>query len=198
MSWRLILGLPIAALVVVVLFLVMNGLILTDDVVDGDPKDPVVVTITPDFEESEIERPSAVRPDLPDQPPPPPEEPRDAITPGDLTDGDPLPPRPDGTGTKIELTVPDRDAQPLVRVEPSGFERCFDSRTSGEQRVRLRFDVTPTGETSNIEVVSSTDRCFESSARRAVQRWRYAPKLEKGENVWRYGVETTIVYQLAE
>lgn len=87
----------------------------------------------------------------------------------------------------------DRDTQPLVRINPTGFERCIDD-DFGEERVRLQFDVTPDGNVVNVEAFDSTNRCYDRYAVRAAQRWKYLPKLVDGQAVSRRGVQTTMVF----
>jgi len=198
MSWRLILGLPLAGAVVMFLFLLMSDMISIDDFVPGTPNTSPEITLPEVPGEPEPTRPERLQPDELPKPPQPDTEVE--ITIDSPAVGNEGPGSFDGETTLDPGGLPDldRNAQPLVRTNPTGFERCFDGGTDGSQRVRLRFDVAPDGRTANVEVVSSTDRCFERSAKRAVENWRYSPKMQSGEAVWRYNVETTIVFELAE
>jgi protein TonB len=92
---------------------------------------------------------------------------------------------------------PDRDAQPLVRIPPQYPERC-QARAGARETVFLQFDVTPDGTTTNIEVVDSTNSCFNREAARSVERWKYQPKIVDNEAQWRRGVQTQITFELAE
>jgi protein TonB len=55
--------------------------------------------------------------------------------------------------------------------------------------------VSPKGETVNVEAVASSDKCFERSAVRAVESWRYRPKVVNGEAQWVYGQQTSVVFE---
>jgi TonB family protein len=61
--------------------------------------------------------------------------------------------------------------------------------------VRLRFTVTASGATRDIEVVDSEPRgVFEKAATRAAQQFVYLPRLENGVSVDRPNVETDITF----
>lgn len=197
MSWRLILGLPFAGAVVMALFLWMSGIISVDDFVPGTPTtiQPPVIPEPPD--EPEVER-REVKPPTEIKPPPPPE------TEIEITIDPPTGIGPNVVGPPVTPPVSPGlpslagDPTPIVRVDPRNFERCFDSSSGQEERVRVVFDIAPDGQTANVEVVSSTDTCFNRSAVRAVEKWRYNPKTENGQAVWWYGVNATIIYQSAD
>lgn len=92
-----------------------------------------------------------------------------------------------------ENPTPEREAQPFVRVNPSGFERCLDKDYErGKHVVDVEFDVDKDGNVLNPNVVNSTNRCFNRYAIRAVSRWKYQPEIVRGEAVQRRGVRATI------
>ncbi|MEM9015233.1 MAG: energy transducer TonB, partial [Pseudomonadota bacterium] len=129
-----------------------------------------------------------------DQPPPPPPQTRDSIDAkiDGVTGGLP--------DFQFESNItgtfnPDRDAQPLVRIPPQYPDRC---RSSKVEYVLVEFDVTPEGSVVNPRVVESSNRCFDRSSTRAVQRWKYAPKIVDGEPRPRQNVVTQFTYQPAE
>ena len=64
-------------------------------------------------------------------------------------------------------------------IAPDYPERCADG-ASPMEAVTLLFDVTETGRTTNARVVSSTNTCFERSALRTINRWRFSPKTVDG------------------
>jgi TonB family protein len=88
------------------------------------------------------------------------------------------------------------DARPLKRVPPRFPDRC-QSRASSEEVVVLEFDVTVEGTTENIQVVDSTESCFNKESVSTVRKWRYRPKIVDGVPVERRGVQTKLKYQLA-
>lgn len=197
MSWRAILGLPIAGAVVMLLFLFMAGVISVDDVVPGEKVEREEINILRRIEEPrplKVEKPNIEQLKEPE----PPETPERSIDPQPFDGGEPIGPQGGGEVTLGEVEI-NREPTPIQRVDPQGFEGCFSSgNAGGEERVRVRFDIAPSGETTNVQIVDSTDSCFERSAQRAVRRWRYNPKTERGEAVWQYGVTTTIVYRQPE
>ncbi|MCQ8185994.1 energy transducer TonB [Parvularcula maris] len=192
MTWRTLIGLPLAGAVVMFLFLLMAGVIDTSELPPGTSKERPDIRITQ-------------RPDPGDPPPDRPIKPKDLPPPPPPTFTDrPLDGPTDGGGTrtividgidKIGDLPRNEPLVPIVRTNPSGFERCIKG-DAAEHRVRVQFDVTPSGETTNVRAVASSDRCYDRSAIRAVEGWRYRPKVVNGEPQWVYGVETTIVYEV--
>ena len=190
---RLLIGIPAAVIVVGALFLVMWGLIADTEVDLGEEKDPVNISITQKLQDTEIvDQRKFERPQLDDVPPPPP-----AI---DRANFEPTVEGVQAKAPSFEADVdvgsafnPDRDAQPLVRVPPSGFERCLSGR-GGEEVVVLEFDVTPAGQVTNVNVVNSTDSCYNRYAVRSAEKWKYQPKIVEGEQAWRRGVRTQIKF----
>lgn len=194
---RLIIGLPVAGVVTIFLFLVMKALI-SGNLRLEDERDAINIEITAQLQETDLSQANKEfkRPTLDTPPPPPP-----AVT-------DPSNrPSLDGVQAEIptiqaELNVgtgfnPDRDAQPLVRIPPQYPERCM-SRASSEETVFLEFDVTPEGTTTNISVVDSSNSCLNRAAIRSVERWKYQPKIVDNKAEWRRGVQTQVTFLLAE
>ena len=197
MSWRLVLGLPFAGAVVMALFLWMSGIISVGDFIPDPPPERPELTLPEVRVDSEVppaERPDPTKIEPPEQPELTPPDPLSPPTnPGTVT---PKPTNPAGEeGGKPQLS---RTETPGIRQDPTGFERCFSGRSTGTEEVVVAFDIAPDGQTSNVRVVSSTDSCFDRSAKRAVEGWRYNPRMERGEAVWRYGRQTTIVFQPGE
>ncbi|MEQ8748829.1 MAG: energy transducer TonB, partial [Amphiplicatus sp.] len=93
--------------------------------------------------------------------------------------------------------IPDRDAQPLVRIPPQYPERCM-ARAKARENVLVEFDVAPEGTTTNIKVVDSTNSCLNSAAIRSVERWKYQPKIVDNQAQWRRGVQTNVAFELSE
>jgi protein TonB len=92
---------------------------------------------------------------------------------------------------------PDRDAQPLVRIPPQYPQRCM-TRAADREAVTVEFDVTPEGNVVNPRVINASNSCFNRAAMRAVERWRYNPKIVDNVAEPRLGVRTTIEFQLGE
>lgn len=194
---RAIIGTPVAAIVVIGLFLVMWSQIRPGELPPQEERDPVDINIGRQIEDSElVNQRRFERPKLDAPPPPPPAIERQNFEP--QVEG--VRAAAPDFGTDVDIGSgfnPDRDAQPLVRVNPTGFERCIDSDV-GEERVRLEFDVDPSGNVINVNVLDSTDRCYDRYAVRAAERWKYQPKVVDGQQVPRRGVQTTIVFSIGE
>ncbi|MEO1136176.1 MAG: energy transducer TonB [Pseudomonadota bacterium] len=193
---RLFLGVPAAVLVTGGLFLFMAAMI-RQELRLQDEQDAVNINITAQIEDTDLSNANREfkRPTL-DAPPPPPPAVNDPSN------------RPalDGVRAQIpdinpNLNIgsgfnPDRDAQPLVRIPPQYPERCM-GRADDRENVLVQFDVTPDGQTTNIQTVESSNSCLNRAAERSVARWKYQPKIVDNQAEWRRGVQTTITFELA-
>ncbi len=194
---RLIVGVPGAVVVTVGLFLFMAAMISGDARLEEE-KDAISLNITAQIDDSQLNQANKEfkRPTL-DAPPPPPPAVNDPSN------------RPALDGVRAQIPTisanlnigsgfnPDRDAQPLVRIQDPYPERC-QARAKSSESVTVQFDVTPDGTTTNIQIVDSSNSCFNRSVTRSVQRWKYQPKVVDNQAQWRRGVQTTITYQLQE
>ncbi|MEP3072578.1 energy transducer TonB [Maricaulis sp.] len=200
---RLIIGIPIAAFVTVILFFVMTRLIL----VEGEPPDEDVedrqFTINDEVADIEARRRDTTIDDVQQvEPPPPPpqierqraEQPSEGLATvmGAIPDFE----APQLNSDSVNFSVSDRDAQPLVRIEPQYPLRAAERGVEGSCWVR--FDVTPDGTPTNIDIFRCDSSLFERASMRAVERWRYNPKVEEGVPVARRGVETRFDFQLSD
>jgi len=194
---RLILGVPGAAIITALLFLAMAWMIKQDAQLEEE-RDALNINITQQLQDTDLSSANKEfkRPTLDTPPPPPP-----AVT-------DPSNrPALDGVRAAVpELNVklnvgagfnPDRDAQPLVRIQEAYPERCM-TRAKAKESVVVEFDVTPEGTTTNVRVVDSSNSCFNSSVVKSVQRWKYQPKIVDNKAEWRRSVQTVITYELTE
>lgn len=194
---RLFVGIPGAVIVTGGLFLFMAAMIRQDLRLE-EPEDAVNINITAQIDDTDLANANQEfrRPTL-DAPPPPPPAVNDPSN------------RPALDGVRAQIPTieanlnigsgfnPDRDAQPLVRIQEAYPERCM-ARASSSESVTVQFDVTPEGTTTNIQVIDTTNSCFNRSVTRSVQRWKYQPKIEENEAQWRRGVVTVITYELTE
>jgi len=194
---RLILGVPGAVVVTGLLFLFMAAMIKQDIRLDEE-KSAVNINITAQIDDTDLTGANKEfkRPTL-DAPPPPPPAVNDPSN------------RPALDGVRAAIPTidanlnigsgfnPDRDAQPLVRIPPQFPDRC-QGRAGGRETVVLQFDVTPEGQTTNIQVVDSSNSCFNRAASRSVERWKYQPKIVDNTAEWRRGVVTQITFVLEE
>ncbi len=186
---RLLIGLPIAALITTALFLMMNGFISKEGTVNAQ-KDiqKIVINAPTDTKVEPIKKISILPEDLPDAPPP-------VNTKSTQTGKKPiypsLPPDvPKGPGGDGIIGV-GNILTPIVRIEPVYPERCALRGTEGS--VLVEFDITPEGAVINPRILSTANRCFNKAVINAVTRWRYSPtgRLVRGQ-------KTTLTFRLAE
>jgi len=193
---RLLTGLPGAALVTTLIFLVLATVISTRDDVQLSEDRSVQINVTRQLQDTQNQANQDFQRPVLDQPPPPPPtvtdpsfRPQINVQIGAL---------PDLTGVDIDIGTgfnPDRDAQPLVRIPPQYPQRCM-ARAKPRESVLVQFDVTPEGTVVNTEVLESTNSCFDRAAMRAVERWRYNPKMVDNVAQPRFGVQHVIEFAL--
>lgn len=195
---RLIIGLPIAAAVTFGLFYLMTTLIaLGSDVNLEEDTGTVNINITRQIQETSFNQAREFeRPDIEAPPPPPPVVQQQPLDVQDLGGAIDIPDFSVGDVAAGGFN-PDRDAQPLVRIEPQYPDRC-QSRAESVENVLIEFDVTPDGTVVNPRVLESSNSCLNRAALRAVERWKYQPKIEDGEAKPRFGVVTRFTFQLGE
>lgn len=100
--------------------------------------------------------------------------------------------------TSESSTDSDKDAQPIIRATPHFPVEAVQSLWEegvGKWECHLVFDVDKTGIPFNIERRDCRD-VFWTEAARAVQKWKFAPKIVNGEPQYRFGVENTVVFRL--
>lgn len=91
----------------------------------------------------------------------------------------------------------DRDAVPLVRIEPDYPMRARQRGIEGW--VHVRFDVNRAGAVTNAVVVASDPpRIFDEAAVHAILRWRYNPKIHNGSAVERKGLEVLLPFEMEQ
>ena len=192
---RLIVGIPASVLVTGALFLLMASLIKQELRLD-DEKQAISIKITQQIDDTDLNSANREikRPQI-DAPPPPPPAVNDPSN------------RPALNGVAAQIPTinanlsigsgfnPDRDAQPLVRIPPQYPERCM-TRAKASESVLVQFDVTPDGQTTNIQTVESSNSCLNRAAERSVERWKYQPKIVDNQAEWRRGVQTVVTFVL--
>ncbi|MEZ5893269.1 MAG: energy transducer TonB [Parvularculaceae bacterium] len=192
---RILVGFPLSLIVTASLFLLMAALIRTEAKLNEE-KDALKINITAQIDDSALNNSAREfkRPTL-DAPPPPPPAVNDPSNRPALDGVRAAIPQIDA---KINIGTgfnPDRDAQPLVRIPPQYPERCM-ARAKASESVQVQFDVTPDGQTTNIQVIESSNSCLNSAAVRSVERWKYQPKIVDNAAQWRRGVQTVVRFQL--
>lgn len=200
---RLVGGIPIAAIVTIALFLLMTKLIFIDAEAPEAAPDELQISINDEVQDISARRRDTTIDDVQqvDPPPPPPqidrqraEQPSEGLA--TVMGAIPDFAAPQLNSDSVSFSVSDRDAQPLVRIEPQYPMRAAERGIEGSCNVR--FDVTSDGTPTNIRVLACDSSLFERAAERAVERWRYSPKVQDGIPVARVNVETRFEFHLSE
>lgn len=199
---RFLIGIPLAAVVAILLFLLMRALIAMGELPINEEREATRIQINQEIEDVEV-RERDMTPDQVEQvepPPPPPsiekqvaQQPTESIT--NIGGNIPEFESPDISRDDMNFTVSDRDAQPLVRVAITYPPRAAERGTEGS--CQMVFDVNPEGSPYNIQA-NCTDSVFERTSIRTVEQWKYAPKIVDGQPVARTGVQTTLTYEFEE
>jgi protein TonB len=89
----------------------------------------------------------------------------------------------------------DNDVIPLVRIEPQYPRKAAMRGTEGW--VQLKFDITTAGTVENVTVLKSKPRrIFDQSAKRALSKWKYRPKMVDGKPVARTGLLVQLDFKI--
>jgi protein TonB len=195
--------LVIAALITFGLFAVMSALIAGQPGGESaDASTTVILTSLPN-EPDPVPEPDPV---LPPIPPSPPLVPRAGIqitasthpsptlpgNPGEVWGGEIQPrfERPDLRGPGA-----DQSEIPIVRVEPVYPQRALDRGIEGW--VEVEFTVTEVGSFSEPTILRShPSAIFDRAALRAIERWKYEPKVVDGQPVARPGMRNRFRFEL--
>ncbi len=95
------------------------------------------------------------------------------------------------------IATGDGEYLPIVKVDPIYPRRAQEQGIQGS--VLLRYTVTTTGTTKDIEVIEAEPRgYFERAAIKAAEKYKYKPRVINGEPVEVPGVQTRIYFNLAE
>ena len=91
----------------------------------------------------------------------------------------------------------DMQATPQFRVDPTYPPEA--SRDGVEGWVKLGFTVSASGAVSDIKVLDSEPkRVFDRAARRALNKWKYKPKLDGGKPVSQPGMVVVLDFKLEQ
>lgn len=188
-----------AAIVTVVLFVLMMSLI-SEEFKPQDKLDLASFEINPKVEDVKIlERETKITQikKIETPPPPPQIERQKADRPAEpissLEGAVPEFEAPEIDRTQFKITVSDRDAQPLVRIGPQ-----VPPNADKSGNCKMKFSVSPEGQPFDVVATYCTQRIFERPSIKAVQKWKYNPKIQDGRPVGRVGVVTKITYQIMD
>ena len=88
------------------------------------------------------------------------------------------------------------DTQPVIRSPPDYPSKC-EKESNPIERVHVRFDVTAAGDVENIEVIETTNDCFNEPTLRSVKKWVYLPRFDGHGWTRQRGVETVLEFRLS-
>ncbi len=91
------------------------------------------------------------------------------------------------------ITISDRDAACLICIAPQ-----MPPRATRSGHCKMRLDVDTTGTPYNITPIYCSENLFSRNSVKAVQKFKYQPKVLNGRPVDMRGVETTITYRLSD
>lgn len=198
---RSIIAIPIAAVVTFSLFWVMQYLVaigsgkLGDEVAGSTIE---FVRVKKDETVNQNERKKPNRPDKPDAPPPPPPMSNAKTKPTADQMGIGIPDLGGGVDMAGGVNLgagSDGDIMPLVRVAPQYPRRALSRGIEGW--VEVEFTISKVGTVENpVAVDADPPSIFNRAAVKAVQKWKYKPKIEDGVAVERHGVRVVITFEL--
>jgi protein TonB len=199
---RLVIGIPLAAIVVFALFTFMYKMISQDYEQPEDVAQRTLERITPADENQEVrtrQRNKPQRMNSADKPPPPPK------MSASRSDIDlPTPNIQGAAPTELNVdrldslaidpvAISDRDAQPIRAPVPTYPQRAAERGTEGTCDVR--FDVDTRGRPYNVQA-NCSDSIFKREAERAVSRVEFAPKIVRGQPAERRNVVYPLEFRL--
>ncbi len=203
MTARLAGSLALAVVVTFALFYGMNALIAVNEDREQDEIHGSVIDFVRLKEESDARTKERRLPQKLNQakPPPPPDvrvarasKPKLGEVDGTVVA---LPTGDLAAGPRAGAAISDMDVVPLVRIPPEYPRRAAQLGLSGW--VLLEFNVTSAGTVEDVQVVDSDPpRTFDRAARRAVEKFKYRPKIENGKPVPRQGVQIVITFDPKE
>ena len=196
---RMACSMPVSALITIILFVMMRFMILTEYTI------PLVESFTiPSINPKIIDRAIMKRETLPertktvDLPPPPPklsienaQAPSETMAPLTL----PALKVPVLNTRNLAMVVTDRDAQPIIRIEPVYPVRALEQGRTGA--CKAVFAVSKEGKPLNINA-TCTEAIFERAVERAISKWKYNPRIVDGVPVMLQGVVTTFTFELSK
>jgi protein TonB len=101
----------------------------------------------------------------------------------------------DGRGAlAFDAGLSDRDALPLVRVEPEYPQQARQRRIEGW--VQVRFTISTAGSVRDAVAVKSSHALFERNAIRAVSKWKYQPQLRDGKPAEAPGQQVVVRFKM--
>lgn len=199
MSLRFPVSIGLSVLVTFGLFWVMQALItVAGELKEGGRTASVeFVRLKRDTTPKAKEREPPKR-EKPDTPPPPPDisMSKASLDPGEGVGG--IAPDIDpsgGLGDGMGAGGADREAVPLVRIEPDYPMRAEQRKIEGY--VVVRFTITKAGTIKEPVVIAShPGNIFDKAALQAIRKWKYNPRVKAGSPVEQRGIKVRLDFEL--
>jgi len=204
---RIFIGLGIGGAVTFILFVVMAFLIKTElEPPERSEIDPIQITmVEPDDTLKIRDRRIPKKPPPPKNPPPPQTKKMSKAK-------KPVPMKMNIKMAKLQVGISgdtylgsvggagdmsDGDAMPMVVIEPRYPRKAATEGIEGW--VRFRFTIAPDGSPKDVEVVDAKPkRIFERSARKAIYKWKFRPKVVDGKAVEQHNMLYTLEFKLPD
>ena len=179
-------------------FLLMRYLIQpTGEVPTAEPDGPVIEIARTKRDETPKPRTRATpqQPQQQELPPLPPIVPKPTTLTAKNTLGFVVP-RMDNGGLKTGLAVSsNRRATPIVRIPPQYPSRQLSDGTEGW--VAVEFTITLAGTVEDVVIIDADpERVFDSAVIRAMQRWKYQPKVVNGKPVAQHNMRELFTFRI--
>jgi len=196
-------ALAAAAAVTFGLFWLMQYLIIGQKATLDESKKVRLIDFVRLQRDTQVETKDRKPPDRPPPPEAPPEPPKMSADPtaapsGGAVDIGVEPVQTDmniAGGPGGDFAVADAEAIPLFRMAPQYPERAASRGIEGY--VVMEFTITETGTVTNIKVVEANPPgMFDRAAIKAMEKWKYKPKIVDGKPVSRHGVRNQLTFKL--
>ncbi len=189
---------PLAVIVTVFLFLVMQALVTSDEYNLGEEGVNINISFLRQLQDTETQtqKKKPNRPEQEQEPEPPdmdiPETPRPEMNAESIA-------TPDFSGPQFGAfsASTDADVLPIVKVPPQYPRRATQRGIEGW--VLVEFTITATGAVINpILIDADPPGIFNRSAMRTIVKWKYKPRILNGKAVARPGVQHLITFELED
>lgn len=195
---RYALALTVGGVAAFSLLWVMQFLIATGEAAITEQRETRFVEFVRVIPDTPVE-PEDDRPDKPDDPPPPPPpitpnpfDPQEEVT--RVFKPDPPPSEGGGVGEIDRDTILDGDLLPLVRVAPEYPLTAL--RRGLEGYCDVECTVTPKGTTDDVRTVYCTSALFKRASIKAVQQFKYKPRVVNGVPLAVSGVRYRVRFEI--
>lgn len=194
---RLTAAITLGAGLTTLVLLLMQSLIESDQLPWADPASAGTLTFLPAIDEmpAVVERNPPRKPPDPVAPPPPPNVVRDHFTGAGTSGVEITPPRLDDPQGPAAGGLSDGEALPVVKVRPVYPSRAQQQGIEGY--VLVEFTIDELGRVVDVHVVEAKPRgSFERAALKAVERFRYKPRVVNGQAMPVSGVRHLVSFEL--